>query len=47
MTKDAFMSAFTFESFKCEVSFNEIVDTYTGDKTKSRSSYWCNLYGYS
>ena len=34
MTKDAFMSAFTFESFKCEVSFNEIVDTYTGDKTK-------------
>src|SRR5699024_8790631 len=34
MTKDAFMSAFTFESFKCEVSFNGIVDPYTGDKTK-------------
>src|SRR5699024_12548936 len=34
MTIDAFMSAFTFESFKCEVSFNGIVDPYTGDKTK-------------
>ncbi|MEZ7171775.1 hypothetical protein [Sporosarcina sp. OR05] len=34
MTKDTFMSAFTFEGFKCDVSFNEIVDTYTGDKTK-------------
>ncbi|GAB2547239.1 hypothetical protein GCM10026983_16610 [Gracilibacillus alcaliphilus] len=34
MTKDTFMSAFTFESFKCEVSFNEIVDSYTGEKTR-------------
>lgn len=34
MTKDTFMSAFTFEGFKCDISFNEFVDTYTGDKIK-------------